>query len=345
MSVYDKFGRVDHSLNHPDVFHASQPWSEDQNLHVAVAYSNPMRWRTRRTLFNNFRRHMQDEKNITLHVGEIAYGDRPFEVTDSNNPNDYQFRSVQQLWHKENILSLVIQKFPLNWNYGCYIDADFVFTRHDWALETIHQLQMRDWVQMFSSITDLKHDHSPLGPPTYGFAYCLYNRKDGYGNSKKARQGAYDGYAWPGRPGGAWAFRRDAYNRCGGLIDFCILGSGDYHMSLGIAGMKSHNQEMILYNYAKMLRTWQDRAEKAVNGRVGFINCHLIHHYHGTFKGRAYDTRWKILNRHQYDPSTDIFRDSQGLYQLTEDKPELREDIIRYFAVRNEDDCTSDVSL
>ena len=61
---------------HPNVHHRSGPWSEEQKLHVAVAYSNPFRWRTRRELMNDFRHHMQQSPNVVLHVAELAYGDR-----------------------------------------------------------------------------------------------------------------------------------------------------------------------------------------------------------------------------------------------------------------------------
>ena len=52
----------------------------------------------------------------------------------------------------------VIKHWPLDWKYGATIDADFHFTRHDWALETVHQLQHYDFVQLFSSYADLSGD-------------------------------------------------------------------------------------------------------------------------------------------------------------------------------------------
>ncbi|MGH9325436.1 MAG: hypothetical protein ACRD2B_01905, partial [Terriglobia bacterium] len=117
---------------HPNVHAAFKSWSEAQTLHVASPYCNPFRWRTRRELFNDFRQHMESSKNIDLYVSEIAYGDRPYEVT---NGGDIQFRSSQELWHKENLINLTVQRFPADWRYGAYVDGDFHFTRNDWALE------------------------------------------------------------------------------------------------------------------------------------------------------------------------------------------------------------------
>jgi hypothetical protein len=67
--------------HHPNVHEAWGRWSNEQTLHVACAYSNPFRWRARRELMNDFRHHMLATPNVCLYVGELAYGDRPFEVT------------------------------------------------------------------------------------------------------------------------------------------------------------------------------------------------------------------------------------------------------------------------
>ena len=83
---------------------------------------------------NDFRQHMQGSPNVVLHVAELAYGDRPFEVTGADSL-DIQLRTSHELWHKENILNRAIQRFPAGWQYGAIIDADFHMTRPDWALE------------------------------------------------------------------------------------------------------------------------------------------------------------------------------------------------------------------
>src|SRR5947209_8766473 len=107
------------SYQHPDVHRPWSEWSETQKLHVATPYSNPFRWRTRRELLNDFRRHMAQSPNVVLHVGELAYGDRPFEVT-GQDPNDVQMRTGHELFSKENIINLAVQRFPPDWQYGAY---------------------------------------------------------------------------------------------------------------------------------------------------------------------------------------------------------------------------------
>lgn len=132
-------------IRHPDAPRPWAQWSEDQTLHVAVAYSNPFRWRTRRESMNKFRDHMAHQANVVLHVGELAYGDRPFEVTDGDNSLDIQLRTVHEGFFKEVIQNEVIRRgFPPGWKYGACIDADFHIVTVGWALETIHQLQHYD---------------------------------------------------------------------------------------------------------------------------------------------------------------------------------------------------------
>ena len=52
---------------------------------------------------------MRASPNVVLHVGELAYGDGPFEVT-GDGLNDVRLRTSHVLWHKENILNLVVRR-------------------------------------------------------------------------------------------------------------------------------------------------------------------------------------------------------------------------------------------
>ena len=324
--------QVNHAFVHPDVHYAARPWSEAATLHVASAYSNPRRWETRRRLFNNFRRDMATSPNVSLYVGELAYGDRPFEVTHADHAGDFQFRTSAELWHKENLLNLAISRFPSDWEYGAYVDGDFHMTRRDWALEAIHLLQHFDWVQLFSSYSDLTADHRPMSiVPSFAYNWIerMGRRPVGY---------------QAGSPGGAWAFRRSAFETCGGLLDTCILGSGDWYMACGLAGVADHRPETegCRQEYRRAIQAWQQRAGR-LRGNIGYLPNHALHYFHGSKARRGYSTRWQILRDHAFDPHTDLFRDWQGVYQLTPDKPGLRDAIRRYFASRNEDDpCLRD---
>ena len=299
-------------------------------LHVASAYTNPVRFRTRRELFCDFRRHMSESSNVRLHVGEAAYGDRDYEVTSATNSLDLQLRTRSELWHKENLLNLTIQRFPDDWEYGAIIDGDFTMTRRDWALEAIHQLQHYDFVQLFSTYADLGPKHRPFRV-TRGFAFQYCNGLELPKTYSKS----------PGATGGAWAFRRSAFDTVGGLLDTCILGSGDWNMAFGLVGKVQQTAEAKRYGTAltRSILRWQDRAAP-LQANIGYIDNHAIHHFHGSKVNRAYGTRWQILRDENFDPDVDIKRDWQGLWQLAGNKPSLRDKIRCYFRARSEDDTT-----
>lgn len=89
--------------------------------------------------------------------------------------------------------------------------------------------------------------------------------------------------------------------------------------------------------YEASVRRWQERAFGAVKGNIGYIDNFAVHHWHGSKNHRAYGTRWQILRDNHFDPYTDIYRDWQGVWQLTGNKPKVRDDIRRYFPSRSED--------
>lgn len=346
-------------IQHPDVHAPAARWSEDQVLHVAAAYSNPFRWRTRRELANDFRRHMAQSPNVVLHMIEMAYGDRPFEVTSASNPLDIQVRTSQELFHKENLLGIAVSRFPADFRYGAVIDADFHFTRHDWALETIHQLQHYDWVQLFSQYVNVDGEtvpgagHRQVGQPSNGFVYGFHKSggrlpPEWRGGSAEPTSGvlAHAAVPWLGAPGGAWGFRRSAWNATGGLLDRCILGAGDWYAAFGLAGYvidheieRTLGKKSTLYHsgYLKYIRAWQERARDAFHGNIGYVDCFATHGFHGSMKQRGYGSRDDILINHDFDPMVDVHPDWQGVLQLSPGKPRLRDDIRRYFLSRNED--------
>ncbi len=329
--------------HHPNVHAEAKQWSEDQTLHVVACYSNPYRWQTRRKLANDFRRHMAQSPNVVLHMVELAYGDRPFEVTSSDDPNDVQLRTKHELFHKENLLSIGVSRCPPTMRYGAIVDADWHFVRHDWALETIHQLQHHEWVQMFSSYTDMSGEslgtgHRPIGQNN-GFVFNYV--QNGYQVAEHPA-GFVDSSAYGGRrvgaTGGAWAFTRDAWNTTGGLLDRCILGHGDWFMAFGLVGQRAPDLRIANYTaaYRDYIHAWQDRAA-GCNRNVGYVDGHAMHGFHGPKTKRGYSSRDAILVGHAYDPGRDVHPDWQGVLQLHPAKHKLRDDVRRYFLSRSED--------
>lgn len=310
-----------------------------KKLHVVTMISNPIRFKSRYALYKEFEKHILDS-GATLTTVEIAFGDRPFEITKLDNPNHIQLRTWFELWHKENALNLgiqsIIQKDP-GAEYFAWVDADVHFNRPDWAVETIQQLQHYHVVQMWSHALDLTPTYMPH-EPHQGFVYSWFQ------NHHLPPQGhGYGGYYSYGKqrhwhPGYAWAARREALDHLGGLIDWGILGAADHHMALGLIGEVTRSvPDNMSDRYLKKLKGWEERATKFIQKDIGYVSGLIGHHWHGKKADRRYRERWDIIAKDRFDPDLDLKKDSQGLWQLTDRSSALRDDIRRYFRERNED--------
>ena len=320
----------------------------DAHLYVVTAISTPARFHSRYRLYRAFEKHVRDAGALLLTV-EMAFGDRPFEVTDAANPHHVQVRSRDELWHKENLLNLGLARLPASARYLAWIDADVAFARPDWAQETVQQLQHYQVVQMFSHAQDVGPQHEPIETQAYGWIESVNrgfpfagSRKNpaGYGSTSRAPGRGWIKGAW--HSGLAWAARREALDAVGGLLDFAILGSADRNMAGGLFGnMEATIDPAFSPAYRAHLLAWQHRAERHLRRNIGQVPGLLTHFWHGRKSQRGYLSRWKILADHQFDPHTDLKRDTQGLWQLHDDGTprfiRLRDEIRAYFRSRNED--------
>lgn len=293
-------------------------------LDVVTVVSNPARYTSRYKLYKQFEKHVLDS-GARLTTVEAAFGDRAFEITEKDNLRHVQLRTSHEIWHKENMINLGIERLPDDWEYVAWIDADIMFARPDWVQETLHQLQHYAVVQMFAVALDLDPNFVPFYTHQ-GFCYSYLK--------KLATGEAYE--FW--HPGYAWAARRDVIDGMGRLIDWSILGAADHHMATGLIGNILHSCHGKMGDaYSQSLLKWQYEADKYVKRNIGYVDGAILHYWHGKKKDRNYINRWDILVENKYDPTTDIKRDWQGLWQLTDRNVALRDGIRRYFRARNED--------
>jgi hypothetical protein len=298
----------------------------DNTLYVVTAVFNPHRYNSRIRLYREFEKYVNDA-GAKLFTVELAFGRRDFLVTSPDDPLDLQLRTNSELWHKERMLNLGIQRLPEDWKYVAWIDADITFARPDWACETTHLLQHFPVIQMFSQAVDLTPKHEVLKTHV-GMIYSYYE------NLMDDPTQRYDKF----HPGFAWAARREALNDLGGLFDTAILGSADRHMALSLLEKVENSYPPdISSGYTEQLMMWQDRCKKYIKKNVGYMPGTILHSWHGKKVDRRYKDRWKILVKHGYDPEFDLKLNTQGLYHFTERSPGLEQDIRKYFQARNED--------
>ena len=259
-------------------------------FYIITPYSNSQRYKTRSALYSNFKK-MCDQANVKLITAEIAFGERAFEVTERDNPMHLQFRSYEELWHKENIINLAInyvKQIDPGAQYVAWVDGDcwpVAISAREWFEETWHQLQHYEIVQMWEYLINFGPDGQPITGPQMSFmkTYAAAGFQVPKGKNVAHTLAGNSGMVSLGRPGLAWAASLEALAKVGGLIDVTILGSGDWHMAHALVGaMEGKTAEATrLSDYVRALFEWQERAERWIKRDVGYVPVTLGHGFHG----------------------------------------------------------------
>lgn len=310
-------------------------------LHVITVCSNPQRFNARFQLLEEFVHHAEAAGAI-VYVVELAFGERPFALTDAGNPRHFRYRTHDELWHKENMQTLGLSRLPEGWEYAALVDADVAFTNPHWVNETVQQLQHFSVVQMFTHAIDQGPNYEPFAQHR-GFVYGW--RLDpsidpdpgmAYGTE---RPGAITGSLY--HPGYAWAWRKSALDAIGGLYETAVMGSADTYMARGLVGKVegAMGEAAVGLNpvYNNSIKTWQARASRMLRQNVGYVDTTLIHYWHGKKKDRRYFDRNKVMIESKFDPHIDLVKDTRGVIRFGSNNIKLRDGLREYFRRRNED--------
>jgi hypothetical protein len=327
--------------------HSSTP--DLDKLFVVTTVFNPMRYKSRYELYEKFAEGMQ-RLGAQLMTVELAFGDRPFEITRAGDPMHVQLRTKDEFWLKESAINVGISRIPdPDWKYVGWFDADVEFHRQDLLDEIVHQLQHAQIVQCFEDAVDL----GPRGEiiETHkGFVWSWWNKTEALnlvgGSWKELSKTYYGSLSLKTQktrssilhPGFAWAARREAITHLGGLLDIGILGASDHHAAWALVGdVLHHSPPNLTPGYVRHLKEWEKRATTHIRQNIGYVPGMLYHHFHGAKRNRKYNERWEILHRHVFDPDRDLKRDWNGLWTFSDVGVRLRNDIRRYLHERNED--------
>ena len=300
----------------------------EEKLHVILVVSNPCLYARRYILMKEFLlRFENEESNAIVYVVELAYGKQKHYMTKSENSRHLQLRTETPLWHKENMINLGVKYLlPSDWKAFAWIDADLEFLSPTWATDVLRILNgSKDIVQLFSHCIDMDAKKETMKiVHSAGFQYCEGKKYYAKGNGSDY---------W--HPGYAWAITRKAYEKIEGLYEYGILGSGDFIMLTCLLGKgdKSINEENS-EDYKDSVLKFQSKIR---NLRFGYVPGTLKHHFHGSKKNRKYTERWKILVNHQYSPY-DFLVKNELLIPSSTFPEEMKEDILKYFKERNEDE-------
>lgn len=298
-------------------------------LYVVTAYSNHLRWQSRRELYEKFKDHMR-RSGVKLVTVELQLGDRPLEVINTDDPLDRGLRTWDELWHKEQLINYgVFNVLPSNWEYVAWIDCDVEFVDEGkWLRETVEALQHHQWIQLFQTALDL----GPCGETMQVHNGFVWSYLQGFPYRNRAYQGWHPGYAW--------AARREAFEGVGGLFEYGVAGAGDHHMALALIDRAEDSfPKDVPQSYKDLVLAWEKRAKDVVRKDIGYINGSLLHYWHGRKADRQYFSRWDLLRTKKtgFNPCSDILRDHNGLWRFSNLNPKLRDDFRRMFRQRNED--------
>ncbi len=313
---------------------------------VVLVISNTARFRRRAHLFDKIAKKVA-HSGVDHVLVELAFGDRGFHCTNSVQLNHLRLRTIEEFWHKENLINLGVSHGQRLWpskKKVLWMDADtepIGMDMRSWFDEIWHELQHYKFVQAWQYLQHLDHDLQPLGHRNHGHSMnpsFMYNYVT-FGNPYPKPEKGYP-RQW-GSPGLAWAANLDAWNEIGGLGDVGITGGGDWYLAhmlisdLPFPQMKGYTQDYLDY-----WRHRQELCERWIKRDVGFVKTFMLHFFHGKIQDRGYDWRERILRDGHFKPSRDLKRDHQGLWQLETHTCEqiwMRDQLRRYSRSRNED--------
>ena len=291
-------------------------------LYVVLPYFNFCGFKRRRELFIKFVKWLGPVKDVRVVVSEA---EGPCPLPCLNVWAHHKFPAESRIWLKENLVNLAESKLPRDWEYMAWIDADVAFLNANWVDDTIDSLQTADIVQLFQTAVNLGPNCEAMKIDK-SFAFMF----KGSGTPWVAN----DKYGfW--HPGYAWACTRRTFVRIGGLVDWAILGSGDRHMAMALAGRALQSAPgNINQNYKILLEKFQKRCEGLT---VSWVPGTMLHFWHGSFENRKYRQRWEILTKNDFDPLRDITMKSDKRLVLTRTGLRLVTALDQYFIGRNED--------
>lgn len=332
-------------------------------LYCIVPYYNPWRWKSREKHTIRAIKHFADSGGVVVLI-EAAFNRREFSFADCGLDGsaaqcgvlgtDHRFkhryiglRTRDELWIKENLINLAVATLPYDWQQVCWLDSDVHFIRPNWVGECIHKLQHYDFLQMFSQAKDIGPNYEELPasyPHSSGSGWVYAWRNDALFENTGNDYYYGEPYAYPARvwPGLAWAARREAWDKVGGLLDIAIWGGGDWHiahcLTETLEGMMRNDLHR---NYKKIVMQWYHRCRTHIRKNVGMMEGTIFHYWHGRKTERGYNAKHALLARLGFDPLRHLKRDYQGVWQLNDDRSntyvQLRDMLRRIAQERNED--------
>ena len=303
-----------------------------------TAYFNPLGYQRRRDNYRVFRQNL----NLPLLTVELANGSSGSLGSDEADIL-VQLTEGDVLWQKERLLNVALAHLPPECDFVAWLDCDVVFERTDWPDAAVKAMERLAMIQPWQTVHDQRRDCA--GPPFASDASDANVHRQAF--TRMWTRGALPDEVFFERgwsmklgysPGHAWVARRELLERHG-FYDAFILGAGDKLMASAALGRQRDSVEafsMTQRQYDHYL-AWADPWFDSVAGKVGYLQGHLRHLWHGSLGRRRYPDRYDAFPDFHFDPYQDIALASDGSWRWSSSKPELHRHVAGYFTARRED--------
>jgi hypothetical protein len=309
---------------------------------IAVFF-NPAGYKNKIKNYRIFRQKAK-EQGLKLLAVELAFGKKFFELKKEDAEILIQLRTKDVLWQKERLLNIGIKNLPPDCDKFAWIDADVIFLNDNWIKDTCDLLEKYAIIQPFYSIVRIpKHGlKEELESIPFGVEMDSENRKS-FGMAARVCQlgrGILGGSAaFFGHVGLVWAARKEIFEE-DGLFDKIVFPNVDLWMAYAFYGSRA-GEEYFQYSHQfikKSYSEWLEKIYQKVKGSVYYTDGTILHLWHGANKDRGFPFCHKILmKRYKFDPEKDIKENLDGIYVWASDKPELHNDVRKYFLMRREE--------
>lgn len=299
------------------------------NFWGITSFFNPVGYENKKKNYDKFRA-FSKKQGLSLLAVELAFGDKPFELSKDDADIIIQIRTAKDniLWQKEALLNIGLKNLPQDCDKFAWLDCDIIFEDNDWIKEALKLLDSYNVVQLFSYVVRLEPGRNE-GEKLRGHVYCI---KSG------AKKNNNTGYAW--------AARKEVFEG-GGFFDKAILGGGDRLMCYAFCGdnLKDDSAKNWIRNsypsdIAERYNLWAEKISKKINGKFSYLDSHICHLWHGSKKDRMYEDRFFILEKNNFIFDKDVKRDRNGLWSWSQGA-KIKEDFKNYFRFRNEGELLS----
>ncbi len=303
---------------------------KDDKLGVVCCYFNPCNYLSRYINFVSFHQKISEQDDIELVVVESYSDDAKYRASNIHK-NTISLQSNEVYWQKEQLLNIGIRDlYKRGYKYIAWVDADILFSNHDWVTKSIKSIKKHKVVQLFETCIKLLPSNKS----------CVMKSTSYYFNNTKPE--LHKILKRPGEPGYAYGYHRDVLEHFY-LYENAIVGTGDFLNLLGCVYSKDEliptikDDRFFKGTTSEFLNDyldWVDRNYTKIN-KVSFAPNTIYVEYHGTFTKRKYQSRESIIKRTMYNPKKDLLPTSSGLYTLN--NKELKSEIRTYFKTRDED--------